>query len=102
MLDQHPENQAEELRRYAAARGWQAVEFIDKGVSGARESRPASLTHRHPLELTMLRDSPVCCIRLLGAMRGPTSRGGVRIVKFRHCSLILNLDVAAPEQPALR
>ena len=30
-----------ELRRYAEARGWQAIEFVDKGVSGARESRPA-------------------------------------------------------------
>ena len=40
-LDQEPENQLRELRRYAEARGWQSVEFIDKGVSGARESRPA-------------------------------------------------------------
>ena len=40
-LDQEPENQVQELRRYVAARGWQATEFIDRGVSGARESRPA-------------------------------------------------------------
>ena len=40
-LDQEPENQMQELRRYVGARGWQATEFIDKGVSGARESRPA-------------------------------------------------------------
>jgi DNA invertase Pin-like site-specific DNA recombinase len=40
-LDQEPENQLRELRLYVEARGWQAVEFIDKGVSGARESRPA-------------------------------------------------------------
>ena len=40
-FDQEPENQLLELRRYCEARGWQAIEFVDKGVSGARESRPA-------------------------------------------------------------
>jgi DNA invertase Pin-like site-specific DNA recombinase len=40
-LDQEPENQLEELRRYITARGWTAMEFVDRGVSGARESRPA-------------------------------------------------------------
>ena len=41
-LDQHPENQLAELRRYVAARGWDAaVEYVDHGVSGAKESRPA-------------------------------------------------------------
>ena len=40
-LDQEPENQLRELRRFAEARGWQATEFMDRGASGARESRPA-------------------------------------------------------------
>jgi DNA invertase Pin-like site-specific DNA recombinase len=40
-FEQEPENQLRELRRYVQARGWSAVEFVDKGVSGARESRPA-------------------------------------------------------------
>jgi DNA invertase Pin-like site-specific DNA recombinase len=40
-LDQEPENQLEELRRYAAARGWTAQPLIDHGVSGRKESRPA-------------------------------------------------------------
>src|SRR4030095_15631645 len=40
-FDQEPENQLRELRRYAEARGWQSTEFVDKGVSGGRESRPA-------------------------------------------------------------
>jgi len=40
-VDQQPENQLEELRRYVAARGWDAVEYVDHGVSGTRESRPA-------------------------------------------------------------
>ena len=40
-LDQEPENQLAELRRYVAARGWTAVEFVDRGISGARDRRPA-------------------------------------------------------------
>jgi DNA invertase Pin-like site-specific DNA recombinase len=34
--------QLEELREYAARRGWQVVdEYVDEGVSGSKESRPA-------------------------------------------------------------
>ena len=40
-LDQEPENQLAELRRYISARGWTAVEFVDRGISGARDRRPA-------------------------------------------------------------
>jgi DNA invertase Pin-like site-specific DNA recombinase len=40
-LDQEPENRLAELRRYNAARGWTAVEYIDCGVSGAKDRRPA-------------------------------------------------------------
>jgi len=40
-FDQEPENQLAELRRYAEARGWTATEWIDRGVSGARDRRPA-------------------------------------------------------------
>ena len=40
-LDQEPENQLAELRRYVGARGWTAVEFVDRGISGARDRRPA-------------------------------------------------------------
>jgi DNA invertase Pin-like site-specific DNA recombinase len=40
-LDQHPENQLQELRRYVQARDWQSTEYVDHGVSGSRESRPA-------------------------------------------------------------
>jgi DNA invertase Pin-like site-specific DNA recombinase len=39
--DQEPENQLRELRRYTEARGWTAVEFVDHGVSGAKQRRPA-------------------------------------------------------------
>jgi DNA invertase Pin-like site-specific DNA recombinase len=40
-VDQEPENQLRELRRYIEARGWKAVEYVDQGVSGTKESRPA-------------------------------------------------------------
>ena len=40
-FDQQPENQLAELRRYAAAREWTIAEHIDRGVSGAKDRRPA-------------------------------------------------------------
>jgi DNA invertase Pin-like site-specific DNA recombinase len=39
--DQTAENQLIELRRYVDARGWSAVEYVDHGVSGAKDRRPA-------------------------------------------------------------
>jgi DNA invertase Pin-like site-specific DNA recombinase len=39
--DQTAENQLIELRRYVRARGWSAVEYVDEGVSGAKDRRPA-------------------------------------------------------------
>src|SRR5688572_1660481 len=40
-FEQEPENQLHELRRYIAARGWTGSEFVDRGVSGAKDKRPA-------------------------------------------------------------
>ena len=40
-LDQEPENQLGELRRYIGARNWTAVKYVDKGVSGSKDRRPA-------------------------------------------------------------
>ena len=40
-LDQEPENQLAEVRQYITARGWSAVEYVDHGISGAKERRPA-------------------------------------------------------------
>ncbi len=40
--NQDPELQLAELREYATRRGWAiAEEFVDRGVSGSKESRPA-------------------------------------------------------------
>jgi DNA invertase Pin-like site-specific DNA recombinase len=39
---QHPEMQLAELREFAARRGWEIIaEYVDEGVSGSKESRPA-------------------------------------------------------------
>jgi DNA invertase Pin-like site-specific DNA recombinase len=40
-FDQEPENQLAELRRYLGARGWSPSEYVDRGVSGAKDRRPA-------------------------------------------------------------
>jgi DNA invertase Pin-like site-specific DNA recombinase len=39
--EQTAENQLGEIRRYVEARGWSAVEYVDEGVSGAKDRRPA-------------------------------------------------------------
>ena len=39
--DQTCENQLAEIHRYVAARGWIGHEYIDHGVSGAKDRRPA-------------------------------------------------------------
>jgi DNA invertase Pin-like site-specific DNA recombinase len=39
--DQSCQNQLLELHRYTAARGWTAVDFVDRGVSGAKDRRPS-------------------------------------------------------------
>src|SRR5450432_3433368 len=39
---QNPEMQLKELREYCARRGWEIVrEYVDKGISGAKEHRPS-------------------------------------------------------------
>ena len=53
--DQTTENQLLELRRYVEARGWSAVEYVDHGVSGSKDRRPAldqltSDVRRHTLD----------------------------------------------------
>ena len=39
--DQTCENQLLELRRYCEARGWTSTEYVDAGISGAKDKRPA-------------------------------------------------------------
>ena len=39
--DQNPDAQLQALREYAARRGTEALEYVDHGISGARDRRPA-------------------------------------------------------------
>lgn len=39
--DQDPDNQLLELRRYVGARHWVPTEYVDRGVSGSKDRRPA-------------------------------------------------------------
>lgn len=39
--DQTCDNQLLELHRYIAARGWTGVDYVDQGISGAKDRRPA-------------------------------------------------------------
>jgi DNA invertase Pin-like site-specific DNA recombinase len=39
--EQEPENQLRELRDYCGRRGWGATAYVDRGVSGAKDRRPA-------------------------------------------------------------
>jgi len=39
--DQTPDNQLLPLRAFIAARGWTVAEYVDHGISGAKEHRPA-------------------------------------------------------------
>src|SRR5689334_20824256 len=40
-VDQEPENQLAELRQYVEARQWASTEYVDRGVSGSKDRRPA-------------------------------------------------------------
>ena len=40
-IDQTCENQLLDVRRYCEARGWTATEYVDTGISGAKDRRPA-------------------------------------------------------------
>lgn len=56
---QHPEMQLSELREYAMRRDWRVVgEYLDEGVSGSKESRPAlnrlmADVHRRKFEIVL-------------------------------------------------
>src|SRR5207247_10425474 len=40
-MEQSPSSQLDTLHAFAGARGWTAGEFVDHGISGAKEHRPA-------------------------------------------------------------
>ena len=56
---QNPEMQLSDLREYASRRGWDVfAEYVDNGVSGAKESRPElnrlmADAHRRPFDVVL-------------------------------------------------
>ncbi len=61
--DQHPEVQLHVLREYARARGLEVVEeFVDRGVSGAKDRRPA--LNRLLKDARRRRFDLVACVKL--------------------------------------
>jgi len=40
-LDQNEDMQLRDLREYCVQQGWEVVEYVDRGISGAKASRPA-------------------------------------------------------------
>ena len=61
-LDQEPENQLQELRRYVEARGWTGQEYVDRGVSGSKDRRPA--LDQLVVDAKRRKFDVVCCWRL--------------------------------------
>ena len=75
--DQTCENQLLELRRYCEARGWQAIEYVDAGISGAKERRPA-LDDLVKDARRRRFDVLVCWRRLLETLRAKFKRRPIR------------------------
>src|SRR5215467_5920311 len=71
-FDQEPENQLQELRRCTEARGWSASEFVDRGVSGAKDRRPA--LDQMIVDAKRRKFDIVVCWRLSRWVRGSTAR----------------------------
>ena len=69
-VDQEPENQLQELRRYVGARGWTAVEYVDRGVSGAKDRRPA-------LD-QLLADGQAAAVRCAGLLAARSARAHLK------------------------
>lgn len=60
--EQTAENQLLAMRAFASARGWHPVEFVDHGVSGVREKRPALDALLAPVRARRI--DVVACVKL--------------------------------------
>src|ERR1035437_7338223 len=96
---QHPEMQLAELREYSTRRGWEvAGEYVDEGVSGAKESRPAlnrlmadALRRRFAVLLVWKIDRFGRSLRHLVNALADLDAAGVAFVSLRD-----NLDLSTP------
>jgi hypothetical protein len=84
-FDQEPENQLAELRRYVTARGWTLHEYIDRGISGAKDRRPAVLRNYFELRRS-------CRLRLEAVFVMHTTEERRRVA----CSSLEWLEVSTP------
>ena len=99
LIGQDPEMQLRELREYASRRGWLVgKEYIDKGVSGTRESRPAlndlmADAHRRKFDAVLVWkiDRFGRSLRHLVNSLAELGALGVAFVSFRD-----NLDLSTP------
>ena len=58
--DQDPSAQLEQLRTYCRARGWELREYVDHGVSGAKEGRrrlDVNAVRRRQVDVVVARSS---------------------------------------------
>ena len=96
---QSPEMQLSDLREYASRRGWEVVgEYVDQGVSGAKESRPelnrlmADVHKRHfDLVLCWKIDRFGRSLKHLVNALADLDSYGIAFVSFRD-----NLDLSTP------
>ena len=99
LIGQDPEMQLRELREYASRRGWLVgKEYIDKGVSGTRESRPSlndlmADAHRRKFDAVLVWkiDRFGRSLRHLVNSLAELGALGVAFVSFRD-----NLDLSTP------
>jgi DNA invertase Pin-like site-specific DNA recombinase len=98
-LGQHPENQLLELRRYSEARGWFVVaEHTDKGVSGAKDHRPAL---SRLMEMARKRQIDRVLVARLDRLGRSVKHLLLTLEEFRvlgvqFCSLAESMDTATP------
>jgi DNA invertase Pin-like site-specific DNA recombinase len=96
---QDPELQLRELREYAASRGWKIMqEYVDQGVSGSKDSRPAlnrlmSDAHQRKIDAVLVwkLDRFGRSLRHLVNALAELEALGVAFISFRD-----NLDLSTP------
>jgi DNA invertase Pin-like site-specific DNA recombinase len=97
--DQSVDMQVAELRRFAPARGWEVVgEFVDKGISGAKTSRPE---FDRMMKVLRRRDADVLlCWKYDRVGRSTTHLLSVleelRVLNVGFCSMTEGVDTTTP------
>ncbi len=91
--DQHPEVQLHVLREYARARGLEVIEeFVDQGISGAKDRRPA--LDRLLKDAQRRRFDLVACVKLDRLARSVSYLTTLADYFYALCILLVVLDQA--------